>query len=171
METYIQIIVTAICTIAYVLTFKYQTGKIGILERTLKTVNDQVSSQSKIISDFEKYKSLFDIDDFEKRLKFKLDNQSEELSALYKKEIKNATIETSKVALKVFEKENEKIFKGYEELASIAINITFKQFPNKSDKTRRDEHIRKNYPHNADYFIGFCDDYLSKQPRSNDQTE
>ena len=90
MEIYIQIIVTAICTIAYILTFKYQTGKIGILEGTLKTLNDQVSSQSKIITDFEKYKSLFDIDDFEKRLKFKLDTQSEELSALYKKEIKNA---------------------------------------------------------------------------------
>lgn len=136
----------------------------------MKTLNDQVSSQSKIITDFEKYKSLFDIDDFEKRLNFKLKTQSEELTTFYKKEIENATIETSKVALKVFEKENEKIFKGYEELANIAINITFKQFPNKSDKNRRDEHIRKNYPHNADYFIGFCDDYLSRQPRPNDQT-
>ena len=137
----------------------------------MKTLNDQVSSQSKIITDFEKYKSLFDIDDFEKRLKFKLDTQSEELSALYKKEIKNATIETSKVALNIFEKENEKMLKGYEELASISINITFKQFPNKSDKTRRDEHIRKNYPHNADYFIGFCDNYLLKQTLPSDQTE
>lgn len=36
MELYIQIIVTAICTIAYVLTFKYQTGKIGILEKTFE---------------------------------------------------------------------------------------------------------------------------------------
>ncbi len=171
MEIYIQIIVTAICTIAYILTFKYQTGKIGILEKTLKTINDQVSSQSKIISDFEKYKSLFDIEDFEKRVNLKLENQKDEITRVYKKEMEMTAIETSKIAIQVFEKEHKKMFDGYQELASIAINITLSKYPNKSDKAERDKHINKNYPHNADYFIGFLDNHFSTTQKKDDRSE
>jgi D-ribose pyranose/furanose isomerase RbsD len=160
MELYIQLIVTALCTVAYFLTYRYQAKKIEILDKTLNSLQSQITSQSTIISDFEKYKKLFDIDDFEKRLKLKLDNQKDELNQVYKKEIDEASIKTARLAIEIFQKEHEKIINGYEELGNIALAVTLQKFPKKENKIERDLFIAKNYPKNLEYFITFCDEAL-----------
>ena len=60
----------------------YQANKFKDLENT-------INSQQKLIQDFEKYKSLFDIDDFGKRLQLKLDNQKDELERHFNSQAKS----------------------------------------------------------------------------------
>jgi hypothetical protein len=166
---YIQIFVTAACTLAYIFTYKYQASKLKTIEQTVITLTDLISGQSKIISDFEKYKSLFDIEDFEKRLKLKLDNQKDELEISFKKQSVIIADQSLKLALKTFQNENEKMLKGWEELTQIAINITLEQFPTKADKPKRDEFIQKHYSQNASFFIRFIDDYLDGKAKLDKQ--
>ncbi|MFM8739499.1 MAG: hypothetical protein ACKOC0_04765, partial [Cytophagales bacterium] len=85
---YSQIIVTALCTVTYFLTYRYQASKIETMERTVKNLTDLINGQSRIISDFEKYKSVFDIGDFEKRLALKLDNKEMEMTQQFREQTK-----------------------------------------------------------------------------------
>jgi len=157
---YVQIGITALCTFAYFLIYHFQAKKISVLNTTLKSLQGQVTSQSTIISDFEKYKKLFDIEDFEKRLKLKLDNQKDELTLVYKKQVEEASKQTVRLAIDIFQKEQEHIIQGYEELGKIALTLILQKFPKKENKPERDIFIKKHYPKNIDYFITFCDDAL-----------
>ena len=157
---YIQILVTGACTLAYVFTYRYQASKLKTIEQTIVTLTNLISGQSKIISDFEKYKSLFDIDDFEKRLKLKLDNQKDELEKSFKKQYLTLSDQILKLSLEIFRSENEKMMNGWEELSQIALNILIDQYPNKIDKPKRDEFIQKHYPKNAIFFIRFIDEHF-----------
>ncbi len=76
----IQTIVTALAAIAYIFTYRFMAEKLKTMQQTVESLKNNIDSQSKIISDFEKYKALFDIDDFEKRLQLKMDNQKMELT-------------------------------------------------------------------------------------------
>lgn len=157
---YIQIFVTAVCTVVYILTYRYQSAKLDTMDKTVKTLTNLINGQSKIISDFEKYKSVFDIDDFEKRLALKLDNKEMEMNKQFKDKTKTIVDNTLKKANEIYLRETPNMMKSWEELSQIAISITLKQFPEKTDKQKRDEFIKKNYPNNAQYFIGFIDEYL-----------
>ena len=167
-QVYVQIFVTAVCAIAYILTFRYQSSKMKVLEQTLQNLHSQITSQSKIISDFEKYKSLFDIEDFEKRLKLKLEIQKDELSIEKKEEIVHYSKEMADIAVKAFQKENEKILNAFQELSQIPITIAMDKYPKKEDKKERDKYLKTNYPHSSEYFIGFCDMVINKT-QTNDQ--
>lgn len=169
MEIYIQIIVTAICTIAYVLTFKYQSSKIKILERTFKTLNDQVSSQSKIITDFEKYKNIFDIDDFEKRMNLKLDILRDELKLSHKKEIEEIQIKLVKDAIDVFQKTHQDVISKNDELSIYAANIAIEKYPKLIDKKKRDEFVLNNFPLSHDYLNIYIDQHFSTKHMKADQ--
>lgn len=158
---YIQILVTATCAIAYILTYRYQSSKLDTMDRTVKNLTDLINGQSKIIADFEKYKSVFDIEDFEKRLALKLDNKEMEMNKQFRQQTISIVDETLKTAQEKIIKETPSWMKSWEELSQIAISITLHQFPTKEDKEKRDEFIIKKYPNNSKYFIGFIDDYLA----------
>lgn len=156
---YIQIFVTAICAVAYILTYRYQSAKLDTMDRTVKNLTDLINGQSRIIADFEKYKSVFDIEDFEKRLALKLDNKEMEMNLQFRehtKTIVNQTLNEAKVKL---EKEQPDWMLGWEELCGYAMQGIIKQFPDKKDKEKRDDYIMRNYPKNYKYFIAFIDDY------------
>lgn len=157
---YIQIIVTTACAVAYILTYRYQASKLDTMDRTVKNLTDLINGQSKIIADFEKYKSVFDIDDFEKRLALKLDNKEMEMNQQFRKQAQNIVDNTLNTAREHIVKEQPNWMKSWEELSQIAISVTLKQFPTKDDKVKRDEFVKRNYPSNCEYFIGFIDDYL-----------
>jgi len=157
---YIQILVTAFCAIAYILTYKYQSSKLETMDKTVKSLTELINGQSKIIADFEKYKSIFDIEDFEKRLKLKLDNQRMEMDKQFNQKAKTISDKTLESVKKTFINETPSWMKGWEELSQIAISILLKEFPTKLHKIKRDEYVKKNYPNNAKYFIGFIDSYL-----------
>jgi hypothetical protein len=157
---YIQILVTAFCAIAYFMTYKYQSSKLETMDKTVKSLSEHINGQSKIITDFEKYKSIFDIEDFEKRLNLKLDNQKMEMDKQFNQKAKNISDKTLESVEKTLITETPSWMKGWQELSQIAISILLKEFPTKLDKIKRDEYIRKNYPNNAKYFIGFIDSYL-----------
>jgi calcineurin-like phosphoesterase family protein len=154
---YIQIGVTAICAVAYVWTFRYQSAKISSLE-TL------ISNQSSIINDFEKYKSLFDIDDFEKRLSLKLENQHLELSKDFNSKIKGIVDQTIKVSTDQFIASNKEIIQGWEELCQIAMGVALDHYPQKEMKADRDKWIKDYHPKNAKWLIGFIDNHFEKSP-------
>ena len=162
---YIQIIVTTACAVAYILTYRYQASKLDTMDRTVKNLTDLINGQSKIIADFEKYKSVFDIDDFEKRLALKLDNKEMEMNQHFRKQTKTIVDNTLKTAQEQLVKTTPDWMKSWEELSQIAISVTLKQFPTKDDKQQRDEFVKKNYPKNCEYFIGFIDDYLDGKIR------
>lgn len=157
---YAQIFVTAVCAIAYVMTYRYQSNKLATMEKTVKNMTDLISGQSQIIADFDRYKSIFSIEDFEKRLALKLDNKEMEMNKHFENNVKGIYEETIKSAADVFQTENAKILNGWAELSEIAIGVTIKKYPKKEDKEKRDQFIKKSYPRNADYFIGFMDDYI-----------
>lgn len=157
---FINIGLILILIMSNLLIYRIQNKRIASLENTSTKLRDLLDGQSKIISDFERYKSLFDIEDFEKRLKLKLDNQALDLQKkfdLKSKEIIDVTLKS--VQEKIMETEGT-LFKGWEELCQIAISVIMKEFPKIEDKQKRDSHIRKFYPLNSIYFIGFIDDHF-----------
>lgn len=148
--------VTIIYTLAYVATYIYQHRKIKALEAVTK-------SQSTLITDFEKYKSFFSVEDFEKRLTMKLQNQKDELQSNFNKEFQQLQDNAIQAAVNVFQRETANAMAAWEELVQIAVAVTVKQYPNPEDKSERDLHIKQRYPKNAHYFIGFIDEYLVKK--------
>lgn len=160
-QIYIQIGVTAVCAIAYGWTFRYQSAKISSLEKLIE-------SQSTLIGDFEKIKSWFNTDDFEKRLDIKLDTQKLELEQNFKKQSIQIVNETIPSASETFQDANKDILGGWNEFANIAIGVTLKNFPKKEDKPQRDKWIRKHYPLNAIYMIGFIDHYILQNNQDKD---
>jgi hypothetical protein len=157
---YIQIIVTAFCAVTYILTYRFQASKLNTMEKTVKTLAELINGQSKIISDFERYKSVFDIEDFEKRLALKLDNKEMEMNQQFRQQTKTIVDQTIQTTQDIFIKTSPEFMKSWEELSQIAISVTLKQFPTKADKDKRDEFVNKHYPENSKYFIGFIDEYL-----------
>lgn len=154
--------VTIIAAFIYLLTYRFQKRKIELLQNS-------IDSQSKIITDFEKYKSLFDISDFEKRLELKLDNQRMELS-------KSFQLQNRKSIDAALEKYSEHVLRssqdalaGWEELINVANHVTLHKFPDKEQKIERDEFILKNYPKNAEFMIHFLDAHFDGKIPSNDQ--
>ncbi|MDB5206534.1 MAG: hypothetical protein JWR72_1609 [Flavisolibacter sp.] len=154
--------VTLLAAFIYFLTYRFQNRKIELLQSS-------IDSQSKIITDFEKYKSLFDISDFEKRLELKLDNQKMELG-------KSFQIQNQKSIEAALEKYSEHVFRssqealgGWEELINIANSITLLKYPDKNKKAERDAFILKNYPKNADFMIRFLDDSFDGKIHPNGQ--
>jgi hypothetical protein len=153
-STYIQTGVTIVAVIVYYLVYRFQSRKIDLLQKS-------VDSQSRIISDFEKYKSLFDVDDFEKRLKLKLDNQRIELIRSFEAEAVKLANNVSQKAAENFLQQNDKMLAAWNELAQIPLSIIMKEYPKKEDKQARDKYISEKFPKSADFFIQFCDDYLA----------
>jgi len=140
--------ILAVCTLAYVLTFIYQGNKIKLMETLLK-------SQSDFVNSYEKYKLLLN-----DTLDLRLQKQKNELEAAFRRQSKELTDLTLQSAINTFQRESEKMMKGWEELSQIAIGITLNAYPTKSDKVKRDDYIRKHYPNNSAYFIEFIDDHL-----------
>lgn len=146
----VNIIVIAFSAVIYILTAIYQRKKISNLENL-------INSQSSIITDFEKYKSLFDVDDFEKRLKIKLDTQQSELKRDFNKHLKQVMNKAIQEVGENFLSENKEMHIAWEELQSIVVGITLGEFPESKDKVERDQHIKKYYPLNSKYLIPFID--------------
>ncbi len=120
-----------------------------------------LNGQSKIITDFEKYKSLFDIEDFEKRLILKLENQSMELNKQFNIRAKQIIEETLHATSKKLQETEGTIIKGWDEYSQIVISITLSMFPKIEDKLERDKFINKHYPINSEYLIGFIDAHFN----------
>jgi hypothetical protein len=158
---YLQLGLLVVLIVGNYIIYKVQTKRIEALEKTSKKLNELISGQSKIISDFEKYKSLFDIEDFEKRLNLKLENQSMELNKQFNLRSRQIIEETLKVTSKKLQETEGTIIKGWEEFSQIVISISLNQFPKPEDKRKRDEFIQKHYPINAEYLIGFIDAHLN----------
>lgn len=131
---YTQLLLTFLLIVIYVLIYKYQANKLKSIEIQITTVNRTVESQSKLINDFEKYKSLFDIDDFDKRLKLKLDIQKDELNQAFKKQLKESQVNTIKSVDETLKKSAVEWMAGWDELSQIALGILLKQFPEKKTK-------------------------------------
>lgn len=71
-ELYIQIGVTAVCAIIYMMTYKYQKNKIEQLMGTLTSLKNHIESQESIINT---YKQIMNVDDFMKHMEIKLENE------------------------------------------------------------------------------------------------
>lgn len=155
----ITLIIVVIHTVAYALTAIYQANKFKALENT-------VNSQQKLIQDFEKYKSLFDIDDFEKRLNLKLDNQKLELTRSFVKQAEELANNIATNAAERMLEGNKDLLAAYNELSPIILVPILKKFPNESDKLQRDSYILSNHPKNAAYFINFFDLHFKKDELS-----
>lgn len=154
-------VVTIIAAFIYFLTYRFQKRKIELLQNS-------IDSQSKIIADFEKYKSLFDISDFEKRLELKLDNQKMELSKSFQVQNQKAIDDALKKYSEYVLHSSQEALGGWEELINVANNVTLHKFPDKAQKIERDTFILKNYPKNADFMIRFLDDYFDGKIPPND---
>lgn len=162
-QVYIQIGITTLCTIAYYWTYKYQAEKLSALSNMIETMNNLIKGQSNIISDFEKYKSLFDIADFEKRLNLKLDNKEMEMNKMFQEQVEMIKKNVENAFKIAITEENKALRQKHHELSIIAIQAMISEYPTKADKKIRDESIKALYPHNTEDFIGFIDHVLDKE--------
>lgn len=161
LSTYLYIGTTLIAAIIYFLTFRYQATKIDLLQKA-------INSQSSLISDFEKFKKLLDVDDYKKNRDLQLENQKIVLTRFFEVEAKKLALEIANTSGQHFLEINNKVLAAFNELAQIPLSIIMKQYPDKSKKQERDKYIREKFPQSAEFFIGFCDfnndsrDYLNK---------
>lgn len=132
----------------YGLTFIYQTTRLKTLETILK-------SQADFVSNYEQYKKLLN-----DTLDLRLQKQKDELEASFRQQAVTIQAKTLESVRQTLLKETPKIMDAWHELSNIAIGVTLKDFPSKTDKPARDEYIKKFYPKNSDHFIRFIDDIL-----------
>lgn len=158
---YIEMALILVVIISNYIVYKIQLKKIESIEKTTSNLFDLLKSQSQIINDFEKYKSLFDIEDFEKRLNLKLENQNMELNKQFNFRTKQIIEELLKATSKRIQETEGTIIKGWDELSQIAIGTTLSKFPEKTDKPKRDEFIKRHYPINSEYLIAYIDAHLN----------
>ena len=163
-SSYISSGVTVIAAFIYFLTYRFQKTKIDLLQNS-------IDSQSKIIADFDKYKSLFDISDFEKRLQLKLDNQKMELSNSFLVQNRKSIDDALEKYSEYVTHSSIEALSGWEELVNLANSVTLSQFPDKSQKVERDLYLIKNYPKNAEFMIRFLEDYFDGKIPLNEPTK
>jgi hypothetical protein len=141
------------------------------MEQTVGTMKNLIDSQTQLLQNVDSYKKLYDPKDFENALFLKLDNQKLALHKEFenqKTEIVDAVIKNMAAR---FEEANIDLLKMVEELIQFPVHMTIKQFPDKSQKTAKDEFIKQNYPYSADKMIGFTDAILAGQIKPNDQSQ
>lgn len=163
-STYLYIGSTLIAATIYYLTYRYQAKKIDILEKA-------ISSQSSLITDFEKFKKLLDVDDYKKNRDLQLENQKIQLTRFFEKEAEKLANNVADNMNKRYIETNSDLLGMVQELIQFPIHMTIKQYPDKSQKTERDKFIKQNYPHSADKLIGFCDAVIAGQVVPDDPSQ
>ncbi len=160
-ETIIGVIAQGLILVGYFLTARWQTQKIKSLEETFKTQSDLLKNQADTIKTFEEYKKIINLTDVEKNIQLKIDN----LHLEYKKVINAREKEVSDLAIQtagtVFQRENKKMLRAWNELVNINAQFIMAQYPEINQKEERDEFINKFIPFNAEYVTPMIDAWFS----------
>jgi len=154
--TYIYIGTTLIACVIYYLTFKFQARKIDVLEIAIK-------SQSTLISDFEKFKSLLDVEHYIKNRDLQLENQKIEMTRYFEKEAKAMGTRLAEGMNNTYMEINKDLLASVNELIQVPLSIIMTKFPDKSQKADRDNYIKEKFPHSTKLFIDFCDTWVAGQ--------
>lgn len=157
MENSFLIILNIVCTAAVgLLYFNFKTFS----DKKLNTINDTLKAQSALISDFEKYKSLMNIDDFKKMLELQLEKQRLELDKDFNGQMAAFVQSIDKRILKALETTNWEAMEAFEEIAQVPLNIILKDYPTAEDKSKRDEFIAGKFPISAKFLVPIADAIL-----------
>jgi len=150
--------------ISNIWTYRYMKGRMKILETT---GDKSISIQSTVVDNLIKYSNTITPEDFEKRLRWKIEDLQEKHSAKIDKitnEFKNqlntaTTVNKSEIIDQTIRDLNKELggwLLSYNEVSRVIVHNIRKQFENKS-KEERNEFLYNNYPHSAKDFIEILD--------------
>ena len=142
-------IIYAILLISYVIIFVFQNQAIKSLKSTVGDLKNQLESNRSLMTSMKDFKDLLNVDEFKKHVALQLENKDLELNKVIReKELKLQDTVMRTVVSELYE--NNFLPGGYDELASIAMNIILNNYKTHEERV---EIIKKFYPVNSKAFI------------------
>jgi len=155
-ENIIYTVTTIIATIAYMLTYKFMSGKMDTMEKAFTALNSTISGQNTLINNLQTYMTVLKPEDIEKRVEFVTKNIHLEYQGKIYASSKEASDAAINHAIKGIDKEQGGWLLAFNELSSIIAYNIKAQFADKS-KEERNEFINKYYPKSNKLLIEILD--------------